>query len=296
MNAASRLTLSMALALAFAACTAYVAQAHRHDDAHAAAAQPQGADAVAHLAAARAAPAPATSPAGMMVLAASYRDAVAHASAAVVTVYRSSPHQGPSGAATLALAIASGVVLDRDGSIVTSKQLAGQPGNLRVGLADGTQRPARVLGVDAVSGIALIKAEGAALKPIELAAAERPAVGDVVLALGDALGFGPTATLGIVSAIRVARLEGGPAAEFIQADAAIHSGNFGGALVDAAGRLVGINVGTVGSGAGKDFALAVPADRVALFAARVRGGPVAGPARPPAAPQAALTQIAFHGR
>jgi S1-C subfamily serine protease len=187
-------------------------------------------------------------------------------------------------------------VLDRDGTIVTTMELAGQAGELRVGLPDGTQRPARLLGTDAASGLALVKVDGAPLPRIDLSPAGGLAVGDAVLAIGDSLGSGSTVTLGIVSALRVARLEGGPAAEFIQTDAAIHPGNFGGALVDAAGRLVGINVATVGNDGNRDFALAVPAERVAQFAARVRGGAVAAPARPAASAHAAITQIAFQPR
>lgn len=282
MNAASRVTLH----LAFAAAAGYAGAAY-HLHTHALAAQPSRAGMIVHTSSAGAVAAPGA--AGPMR--ASYRDAALRAGASVVTVYCASARAGASGA------VASGVVVARDGLVVTTSEVAGHAENVVVTLPDGTRRPARFLGADPGAGLAFLKVDGAALEPIEMAGRETSAVGDTVLALGDALGLGPTVTQGIISAIRPAQLqEVGAPVDFIQTDASIHSGNFGGALVDTAGRLIGITVGTLGPDGADSLAFAVPAERVAQAMAQLRHAARAEPARPQVAPERGrFTEVSYPG-
>jgi len=100
---------------------------------------------------------------------------------------------------------------------------------------------ARVRGTDPESDLAVLKAEGDNFPAITLGALERVQVGDFVLAIGNPFGFGNTVTLGIVSALGRNHLGINTFEDFIQTDAAINFGNSGGALVDTAGNLIGIN-------------------------------------------------------
>jgi S1-C subfamily serine protease len=183
----------------------------------------------------------------------------------------------------------------RDGLVVTTSEVAGHSDRVVVTLPDGTQRPARFLGADAGAGLALLKVEGAALEPIELSGHGTAAVGDTVLALGDALGLGPTVTQGIISAIRPAQLEGSNGLlNFIQTDASVHPGNFGGALVDIDGRLVGVTVGTVGGNGAEGLAFAVPAERVARVMAQLQRAAHAEPVHPRATPERGrFTEVSY---
>jgi serine protease DegS len=206
----------------------------------------------------------------------------------VVTVYCG-------GAASSVVAVASGVIVHRDGLVVTTSVVAGQTERVIVTLPDGRQRPARLLGADPGVGLALLKVEGDGLEPIEMSGPGTAAVGDAVLALGDALGLGPTVTQGIISAIRPAQLDGrGETLSFIQTDASVHPGNFGGALVDADGRLVGVTVGTVGPNDAEGLAFAVPAQRVARFITQLQRAAHAEPAHPRTAPERGrFTEVSF---
>ncbi|MEO8655489.1 MAG: trypsin-like peptidase domain-containing protein [Ramlibacter sp.] len=283
MNAASRVTLH----LAFAAAAGYAGAAY-HLHTHALAAQPSRAGIIVHTSGAGAVAAPAAGP-----MRASYRDAALRAGASVVTVYCASARAGASGA----IAVASGVVVARDGLVVTTSEVAGHAENVLVTLPDGTRRSARFLGADPGAGLAFLKVDGAALEPIEMAGRETSAVGDTVLALGDALGLGSTVTQGIISAIRPAELQaGGAKVDFIQTDASIHSGNFGGALVDTAGRLIGITVGTLGADGADSLAFAVPAERVAQAMAQLRHAARAEPVPPQVAPERGrFTEVSYPG-
>jgi serine protease DegS len=285
MNAASRFTLH----LAFAAVAGYAGAAF-YLQTHWLAEQPMHAGMIVRTSSAGAVAAPGAARA----MRASYRDAAVRAGASVVTVYCASARTATSGA----VAVASGVVLDRDGLVVTTSEVAGHAENMLVVLPDGTRRPARLLGADAGTGLALLKVDGAALEPIQMAGAQTAAVGDTVLALGDALGLGPTVTQGIISAIRAAALApGGAPVDFIQTDASIHSGNFGGALVDTDGRLVGITLGTLGGDGAESLAFAVPAERVAQVMMQIQHAAHAEPHRPQAAPERGrITEISYPGR
>ncbi len=141
--------------------------------------------------------------------------------------------------------LGSGVVVTADGYILTNNHVIEGADQLKVALSDGREFTAKLVGADPKTDIAVIKIDADKLPVITLADSEKIRVGDVVFAVGNPLGVGQTVTMGIVSAKgrnQLGLLENVAGYEnFIQTDAAINMGNSGGALVDAKGRLVGIN-------------------------------------------------------
>jgi serine protease Do/serine protease DegQ len=145
--------------------------------------------------------------------------------------------------------LGSGVIISPDGYILTNNHVvtddAGRPvDEITVHLGDGTEVKAELIGRDVRTDIALLKIERAGLPWLPMADSDNLQVGDIVFAIGNPLGLGLTSTMGIVSATGRTNLgilgrEGYE--NFIQTDAAINRGNSGGALIDARGRLVGIN-------------------------------------------------------
>src|SRR5208282_436310 len=128
--------------------------------------------------------------------------------------------------------------------ILTNNHVVAGADSLTVTLADLREFPAKVVGADPKTDVAVVKIEATNLQIITLANSDRLRVGDIVFAVGDPLEIGETVTMGIVSAkgrqVGVLQDVGGYE-NFIQTDAAINLGNSGGALLDARGRLVGIN-------------------------------------------------------
>lgn len=140
--------------------------------------------------------------------------------------------------------LGSGVIVSADGYILTNNHVVEGADELKVLLADERELIAKVIGADPKTDIAVIKIEAENLPTVTLADSDRLRVGDIVFAIGNPLEVGQTVTMGIVSAKgrNVKILEEVQGYEsFIQTDAAINMGNSGGALVDAKGRLVGIN-------------------------------------------------------
>jgi len=144
--------------------------------------------------------------------------------------------------------LGSGVIVSPDGYILTNNHVVEGADELKVTLSDDRDFIAKVIGTDPKTDIAVVKIEAANLPTVTLADSSKVRVGDIVFAVGNPLNVGQTVTSGIVSAKgrRVGLLDGDGAntkgyEDFIQTDAAINMGNSGGALVDAKGRLVGIN-------------------------------------------------------
>ena len=135
----------------------------------------------------------------------------------------------------------SGVILDPRGYIVTNHHVIAGSSEVSVQLADGRRAKARIVGSDPDTDLAVLQVSLRHLPPIAIGRSDHLAVGDVVLAIGNPLALGQTVTQGIVSATGRGQLGLAMFENFIQTDAAINFGNSGGALVDAAGRLVGIN-------------------------------------------------------
>ncbi|WP_018351539.1 trypsin-like peptidase domain-containing protein [Longispora albida] len=143
----------------------------------------------------------------------------------------------------------SGFIITPDGYIVTNEHVVSgvKEGKYTVAFDDGTETPAKLVGKDVESDIAVLKADRTGLTPIMFGDSDKLAVGDPVLALGTPLGQDKTVTYGIVSALDRARpspSSDGQAGSYfaaIQTDAAINHGNSGGPLVDAGGRVIGVN-------------------------------------------------------
>ena len=159
--------------------------------------------------------------------------------------------------------LGSGVIVSPDGYILTANHVVEGADEIQVKLAtDGREFTARVVGTDPPTDVAVLRVNASNLPAITITDSDKLEVGDVVLAIGDPFGVGQTVTTGIISALSRGNLPFGQINDyenFIQTDAAINPGNSGGALVDAQGRLVGINTAIVsGSGSYEGVGFAVP--------------------------------------
>jgi S1-C subfamily serine protease len=145
------------------------------------------------------------------------------------------------------VATGSGFVLDKEGSIVTTAQLVASSVEVRVTVPGGRTVAAKVVGKDRATDLAVLRVQpaGLGLRPLELGDSGSLRVGDPAIAIGSTPGLGHTLTAGVVSAVR----------GVIRTDAALHPGNAGGPLLDATGRVIGVN--STGSGGS---AFAVPVD------------------------------------
>ena len=157
--------------------------------------------------------------------------------------------------------LGSGVIVSEDGYILTANHVVEGADEIRVALPDGkTEYEARIVGTDPRTDVAVIKVEARDLPAITIADSDKLRVGDVVLAIGNPFGVGQTVTMGIVSAKSRSGL-GLDYEDFIQTDAPINPGNSGGALVDVAGRLVGINTAIISrSGGNLGIGFAIPSN------------------------------------
>jgi serine protease DegQ len=156
--------------------------------------------------------------------------------------------------------LGSGVIVSAEGYILTNNHVVDAADEIEVVLADGRKAPARVIGLDPETDLAVIKIGLDKLPVIVLGHAEQARVGDVVLAIGNPFGVGQTVTMGIVSALGRNNLHINHFENFIQTDAAINFGNSGGALVDTRGNLLGINsaiYSQTGGSVGIGFAIPV---------------------------------------
>ena len=137
--------------------------------------------------------------------------------------------------------LGSGVLVGRDGHVLTSHHVIDAADGIFVLLADGTRERARLVGSDPETDLAVLRIERRDLPSIEFGDSESLRIGDVVLAIGNPFGVGQSVTMGIVGALGRSQLGINTFENFIQTDAAINPGNSGGALVDVRGRLIGIN-------------------------------------------------------
>ncbi len=137
--------------------------------------------------------------------------------------------------------LGSGVIVSAEGYILTNNHVVEAADEIEVVLADGRKAPAKIVGTDPETDLAVIRIALPKLPVIVLGHAEQARVGDIVLAIGNPFGVGQTVTMGIVSALGRKNLHINHFENFIQTDAAINFGNSGGALVDINGNLLGIN-------------------------------------------------------
>ena len=210
----------------------------------------------------------------------SYADAVGRAAPAVVNIYTSKTVRSPLNPLLddpllrrffnrgnskqqerIQRSLGSGVIINRDGYLLTNHHVINGADEIVVLLADGREALARVVGFDTETDLAALKIDLPNLEPITIGDSNRARVGDVVLAIGNPYGFGQSVSQGIVSAtgrygLRLATYE-----DFLQTDAAINPGNSGGALIDAQGKLLGINTAIyTQNGGSSGIGLAIPAD------------------------------------
>ncbi|MBB4229656.1 DegQ family serine endoprotease [Rhizobium mongolense] len=170
-----------------------------------------------------------------------------------------------------AMALGSGFIISSDGVIVTNNHVIDNALGIKVTLDDGTELPAKLIGADPKSDIAVLKIE--APKPLATIAwgdSDTLKLGDQILAIGNPFGIGTTVTAGIVSA-RGRDLHSGPYDDFIQIDAPINHGNSGGPLVDHDGSVVGINTAIYSPNGGSvGVGFAIPSDEAKAIVAKLQ--------------------------
>src|SRR5271166_1919509 len=158
-----------------------------------------------------------------------------------------------------ATSLGSGVIVSSEGYVLTNNHVIEGADDIQLVLSDGRRLHATVRGNDPESDLAVLKAEGKDLPAITFGKLDNVQVGDAVLALGNPFGFGNTVTHGIVSALGRNHLGINRFEDFIQTDAAVNPGNSGGALVDSAGNLIGVNSAIFSqSGGSQGIGFAIP--------------------------------------
>jgi S1-C subfamily serine protease len=170
---------------------------------------------------------------------------------AVVSIARVS-NRGPAGAG-------SGVVFAPDGYVLTNAHVAQGARLLELGFTDGTTSRAHVVGVDQATDLAVVRASGPVPNSARLGSSSSLRVGQLVIAIGNPLGFSSTVSAGVVSALgRTMRARDGRAMEgIIQSDVALNPGNSGGPLVDSGGRVVGVNTAIILGAQGISFSVPI---------------------------------------
>jgi len=157
------------------------------------------------------------------------------------------------------IAAGSGVIVDaKNGYVVTNAHVVKDAKEIQITLKDNRRLPAKLVGADPGTDIAVLKVEPKGLVDARWGDSDALQVGDFVMAIGNPFGIGQTATSGIVSALGRSGLSMEGYEHFIQTDAPINPGNSGGALVDLKGELVGINsaiIGPAGGNVGIGFAV-----------------------------------------
>ena len=198
---------------------------------------------------------------------ASYADAVEISAPAVANIYTKrlveyTPAADERTRFRVETAFGSAVVIDPEGYLITNFHVVAEAAEIRVQLSDGRLANPLVVGVDAETDLALLKVDLGTLPAIKLGNSGQLRIGDVVLAIGNPYGLTKSVTQGIVSATGRHGLEDLVTFEdFIQTDAAINAGNSGGALINVAGELVGINTAVLAQDSGTEgIGFAIPVD------------------------------------
>ncbi|MCA0369204.1 MAG: trypsin-like peptidase domain-containing protein [Proteobacteria bacterium] len=168
----------------------------------------------------------------------------------------------------------SGFFISQDGYIVTNNHVVADATEIKVKMSDGRELPARLIGRDPATDLAVIKVDGDNFKYVSFEETAQPRVGDWVIAVGNPFGLGGTATAGIVSA-KARSLPGADSqyTDFLQIDAAINKGNSGGPTFDMYGRVIGVNsviLSPTGGSVGIGFA--IPADTAKEITSRLMRG------------------------
>jgi serine protease Do len=218
------------------------------------------------------------SPPGFFGSAPSFADVVAEVNPAVVHVdVIEEAGDGPQAGVVDAPALdlprrgeGSGFIVDPNGYILTNHHLVPGPGRIRVRLADRRELPARLVGSDPSTDLALLKLEERGLPIVRLGDSDRLRVGDWVAAIGNPLEFDHTVTVGVVSSLG-RKIWNQSFDAYIQTDAAINPGNSGGPLVNRHGEAVGISAAVSSDAQGIGFAVPINVARAVLSQLRDHG-------------------------
>ncbi len=198
----------------------------------------------------------------------SYADAVDRSAPSVANIYTKrlvSDDSSPSARTRFRIStnIASGVVIDPVGYLVTNWHVVAEAAEIQVQFSDGRSAEPELIGVDPETDLALLRVNIGTLPAIPLGSSADLRIGDVVLAIGNPYGLTTSVTQGIVSATGRGQLNLVSFENFIQTDAAINAGNSGGALVNAHGELVGVNTAALAQDPGtQGIGFAIPVDLV----------------------------------
>jgi Do/DeqQ family serine protease len=170
--------------------------------------------------------------------------------------------------------LGSGVIIGKDGLVVTNNHVISGADDIKIALSDGREYSAKVTFKDERLDLALLKVQGGgSFEALPIGDSDGVEVGDLVLAVGNPFGVGQTVTSGIVSALARNRVGEGDFSFFIQTDASINPGNSGGALINMRGELIGLNTAIVSRDGGSNgIGFAIPANLVKVFIEAARGG------------------------
>src|ERR1700737_100660 len=170
--------------------------------------------------------------------------------------------QSPNDDALVQNSLGSGVIVTKEGHIITNNHVVDQVDEIEVQLSDGRTKKARLVGADSQVDLAVLKIDDPGVKPLKLADSDTVQAGDFVLAIGNPFGFDETVTDGIISS------KGRPNrtdafGDLLQTNAAINPGNSGGPLINLRGEVIGINVAIISrSGGSQGIGFAIPSNTV----------------------------------
>lgn len=157
--------------------------------------------------------------------------------------------------------LGSGIIFDSNGGILTNHHIVEDAERVEVVTPDGKKFKGEVLGSDAMSDVAVVRVDGEELPAVKLGDSDKLVVGQIAVAIGNPYGFllpGPTATVGVISALRRhIHVEGHMYEDLIQTDASINPGNSGGPLVDSSGLVIGVNTANIPFAQGIGFAIPI---------------------------------------
>ncbi|WP_244464875.1 DegQ family serine endoprotease [Martelella endophytica] len=172
------------------------------------------------------------------------------------------------------MALGSGVIVAKDGIVITNNHVIADADDVRVALSDGREFPCKVLMKDDRYDLAVLKITSDETFPtIPIGDSDAVEVGDISLAIGNPFGVGQTVTSGIISGLARNSITDGEFGFFLQTDAAINPGNSGGALLNMKGELIGINTAIFSKGGGSNgIGFAIPANMVKVFVAAAESG------------------------
>ncbi len=149
----------------------------------------------------------------------------------------------------------SGVILRGDGYILTNNHVVAEANRIDVRLKNGKSFPAKLVGSDSATDLAMLKIDARGLPKADFASSEKARVGQLVIAIGSPFGLDYTVTTGVLSAKGRGGIGANEIEDYLQTDASINPGNSGGPLVDLQGRVLGINTMIIGRGSGIGFAI-----------------------------------------